>query len=210
MGFSFYDFLEMAAPIGVAMIPGIGIPASIALSAAMKGGTSAIKGGSMGEILRDTALGAAGGAAGAGTAGAISKIAGKAGGAAVEQGGKVAEAAFAKTPELGFGKATEKAMGALAKAGGRQKLAQGVSGAFSGALGDDPEKTSRMLDMVKKGGNVAGSVSDAYQFMTEAPSFSQHETMLAKRKHPGMDAAYQFGGFGGGRTPTLGFMQGGF
>lgn len=209
MGFSFYDFMKIAAPIGVAMIPGVGIPASIALSAAMKGGTTALEGGGIGEILRDTAIGGATGAAGAGTAGAISKIAGKAGGAAVEQGGKAATEAFAKTPELGFAKATEKAMGALAKAGGRQKLAQGVSGAFSGALGEDPEKTTRMLDMVKKGGNMAGGLDQAYQFMTEAPSFSQHTALAGK--HPGVNPAYQFGGsfsdFNRGRTPTLGFFE---
>lgn len=208
MGFSFYDFMEIAAPIGVAMIPGVGIPASIALSAAMKGGTTALKGGGIGEIARDAALGAAGGAAGAGTAGAISKIAGKAGGAAVEQGGKAATEAFSEAGELGFGEATKQAMGHLAKAGGRQKLAEGVSGAFSGALGEDPEKTAKLLGMVKQGGQVAGAADQAFQFMNQPPRFSEQHTALAGQ-HPGMNPDYQFGGsFGRGRTPTLGFLGG--
>jgi hypothetical protein len=206
MGFSFMDFMEIAAPIGVAMIPGVGIPASIALSAAMKGGGTALKGGGIGEILRDTAIGGATGAAGAGTAGAISKFAGKAGGAAVEQGGKVATEAFAEGGPDMFAKAAK----ALTKAGGRQKAAQGVSKAFSGALGDDPEKTAAMLNVVKKGGNVAGGLDQAYQFATETPTFSQHNA--AASRHPGMNPAYQFGGtfsdLNRGGTQTLGFLGG--
>jgi len=204
MGFSFMDFLEMAAPIGIAAIPGVGIPASIALSAALKGGTRAAKGGSLAEILRDTAIGGAGGAAGAGTAGMISKTAGKAGQAAAGKGIEAATKTIGTAGDVGFGKAMEQSMKQLARAGTKQKLAQGVSSAFSGALGDDPERTASLLNMAKKGGRVAGSLDQAYQFLNQPPRFSQQHAALSR--HPGMNPSYQFGG--GYSTPTVGFLGG--
>ena len=205
MAFRWTDFLEMAAPIGVAMIPGVGIPASIALSAAMQGGKTALKGGDMTEILRDTAIGGATGAAGAGTAGAISKFAGKAAGAAADAGGKAAETAFSKTADIGFGKASEQAMKALSRAGTAQKVAQGVAGATSGALGEDPEKTASLLKMVKSGGQAVGAVDQFAQAMLPPPRFSQQHAAFSGQ-HPGMNPNYQYGmGAPSGGGLSMGF-----
>lgn len=205
MGIRWLDVLETVAPIGVAMIPGVGIPAAIAMSAAMKGGSTALKGGDMTEVLRDAAIGGATGAAGVGTAGAISKFAGKAGEAAVGAGGKAATKAFEKTADVGFGKAAEQAMGALSKAGTAQKVAQGVAGATSGALGKDPEKTAAMLKTLKSGGQAVGAVDDIAQMAYQPPRFSQQHAAMARQA--GMNPKYQFGVQGPDDDPrqSLGF-----
>jgi len=219
MGFRFTDILETIAPIGVAMIPGVGIPAAIALSAAMKGGVTAAKGGSGAEILRDLAIGGATGAAGAGTAGLLSKGLGKAAGAATEKaGGKAAEklAATAASkgglsfsgglPQIAYGAAgqggLDTAANIMAKGATKAALLQKGADLSSGALGKDEEKTAAMLKTIKSGGRMVGAADDLVQAATPPPRFSQH-TALAQQQTPGMHPKYQFGIHGAGRDPRL-------
>lgn len=216
MAFRFTDFLEMAAPAAVAFIPGIGIPAAIALSAAMKGGMSAAKGGSATEILRDTAFGAASGAGGAALGGAISGSLGKGATKVAEKAaskaaiGKLAEGGMKLGP-MGIPQVTGEALQAgsdvLAQGTGLSNLLEGGARFTSAAKGKDPAKTSKMLKTIQSGGKVVGAADQFAQAVTEPPRFSQQHMALAGQ-HPGMDPKYQFGqqGFGQpGGGVSLGF-----
>lgn len=171
----FLDVMKVVAPVAVAFIPGVGIPAAIALSAAMSGGISAAEGKSTREILRDTALGAASGAGGAAIGGAISrgasslasKTAEKAMDVGVEEMAKASSQAVAKggieaVPELSAA-ATGRATSAVTKAAPKVARYQQIAKLTSGALGKDPEKTSAMLKTVKSGGKVVRAADMAYQ-----------------------------------------------
>ena len=207
MAFRFTDFLELAAPAAVAFIPGIGIPAAIALSAAMKGGMSAAKGGSATEILRDTALGAASGAGGAALGGAISGTLGKGATKVAEKA--AGEAAIKSMAETGMklgpmgipqvtGQALKAGSDVLAKGTGLSNLLEKGASLTSAAKGKDPKKTASMLKTIQSGGRVVSAADQAAgMFAPEQPRFSQQHTAMAGQ-HPGMDPKYQFGqqGFG--------------
>jgi hypothetical protein len=205
MAFKFMDLMETIAPMAVSFIPGIGIPAAIALSAATKGGITAAKGGGAGEILRDAALGAAGGAGGAAMGGALSKGLGEAAGKAVEKGGEAATKAFANAGETGFAEATKTAMGELAKAQTKRALLDKGAQLTAGALGKDPGKTQNMLKTIQSGGKVVGAIDQAYQTMMPENSFMRHQQAMTP---PGFTNKYQYGAYGqdqGNNNLSLGF-----
>jgi hypothetical protein len=204
MGYSFLDILETVAPIGVAMIPGVGIPAAIALSAATKGGITAAKGGGMGEILRDAAIGGATGAAGAGIGGAISKGASKAAAKTAEKAmdvgvqsvidatpAAIAEGGIEAVPELTQA-ALDTSTAAVTKAAPKVARFEKIASLTSGALGKDPDKTEKLLKTTKTIGKVASGMDDMAQAVSPPPRFNQHQASIANA--PGMDPRYQFGG----------------
>lgn len=200
MGFSWMDFMKIAAPIGVAMIPGVGIPASIALGAAMQGGMSAAEGGSTKEILRDTLLGGASGAGGAAVAGGISK-------GLTGAGTKMAEGAGAKALATMATESVPKGMEQFAKQTARGAMLQKLGTATSGALGKNADKTADILEMVQKGGKIVGAADMAvntYDQM-QTPTFTQQHMAMAQQAGLPEDLLAQFGGGGGfGMTPTVG------
>lgn len=196
MGYSFLDIMETLAPIGVAMIPGVGIPAAIAMSAAMKGGSTALKGGDIGDVLLNTGLGAATGAAGIGIGGAISK---GLGGAATKAGEKAMDVGLDAVlaeglTEAGMPIVTDAALKtsteAVAKAAPRVAALTKAAKATSGALGEDPDKTKAIVGKVKSIGKMASAGQDVKDMLTpQAPRFTQVTGM----QQPGMDPRYQFG-----------------
>jgi len=186
MGFSFMDLMETIAPIGVAMIPGVGIPAAIALSAATKGGITAAKGGGIGEILKDAAIGGATGAAGIGIGQGIGKFMGKAGEKLTEN-------------------VTEKAIQTMADTGGMEGVVKGFEIATKGSptgkvlsnvgtklanIGTDP-KSKGMLDLAKKTGKAAGVVDQAVDLFT--PEQTTPRFLEVQGAMPGFGPDYQFG-----------------
>lgn len=196
MGMSYLDILETVAPIGIAMIPGVGIPLAIAASAAMKGGSTAIKGGDIGDILLNTGLGAATGAAGIGIGGAISKGLGGAAAKTTEKAMDVGlDAVLAEgLTEAGMPIVTDAALatstGALAKVAPKVARLDKLADVTSGALGEDPDKTKALLGKVKSVGKMAGAGQDVKEMLTPPPP---RFTQVAGMQQPGMDPQYQFG-----------------
>lgn len=196
MGMSFLDIMEIVGPIGVAMIPGVGIPAAIAMSAAMKGGSTALKGGDIGDILLNTGLGAATGAAGVGIGGALSKGLGGAATKTTEKAMDVGlDAILAEgLTETGMPIVTDAALktgtDAMTKIAPKVARLDKLADVTSGALGEDPEKTKALLGKVKSVGKMAGAGQDVKEMlMPEPPRFSQ----VVGPQQPGMDPRYQFG-----------------
>ena len=201
------DILGTVAPIGLSLIPGIGIPAAIAASAALKGGMTAAEGGSAGEILRDVGLGAATGAAGAGTAAGIGKLLGKGAEAATTAGGKAATKAFEKAGDIGFGEASKQAMQALSRAGTAEKVLGGAAQVFTPDMGENAKVTASMLETLQKGGKVIGAADQAVKTVQQmqTPRFSQQHMAMSQMEDP-MRRFTSFGGLGSG-TQTVGFGQ---
>lgn len=187
MRVSFMDVMKTVAPIAVAFIPGIGVPAAIALSAAMKGGTTAAEGGSWKEIARDAAIGGATGAAGIGISQGVGKMMGKA-------SEKLTEGVF------------EKATQAMTDTGGMQGVIKGVeimskgspTGEILGKVGTKlasvgaDAKSQGVLDLAKKTGKAAGVIDQTVDMFSpdqQPPSFLEVQGMM----HQGMGPDYQFG-----------------
>lgn len=205
MSLGLWDIGQFVIPIAAGAVGG---PiAGMAASAALKGGTTAAKGGSAFDILKSGALGAASGAAGMGLSNAISGAAGQAASKVAEKGGEAATQAFANAGTEGFAKATDTAMNALASAGAKQKALMKFSDVMGNAMGDNAENTAKMLEMVQKGGKVVGAIDQVGQMMYPEQRFgqvspdmiSQYSSVIPHRKSP----------FSGGySTPTLGYLGG--
>jgi hypothetical protein len=198
MGISFWDVMQVVAPVAATAIGGP--VAGIAVSGAMGAGGSLAQGEDWRTALLKGGVGAGTGALAAGATGGLSKAATNVGAKAAERGmAQMAAESVAGGLGTGLPQFSQAALDSATKGLAKKAAFDSVGGALSKSLGKDEKVTNAMLKTTTGGANTLSQIASLYQ--PEDPS--RFSDMMAALQGPGMSPQYQYG-TSRRRTPTIG------